>query len=178
MKNKNFHINEDQLIIAVIDQNDLPAAVRLHLSKCPACQEKKRQLDQELGNLGRMAREFAPLPKRKASHILSHILDGIQKTNTGLWSWRPLFAASFAALFLIAGIWMTSPPVKNTSQEQMTARIINEMEEDQYFILEIKALEENALPDFYPYVSGESDRYFDEEFINFVVPVEETNSSV
>ncbi len=178
MKNNNFHISEDQLIIAVVDQDDLPAAVQSHLSECPECLEKKRQLEQELETLGHMAREFAPLPQAKASHIMSRIRAAIQEKNKGFWSWQPVLAASFVVLFLIVGMWMTSPPVKNGS-EQITARLINEMEEDQYFILEVKALEENALPEFYPYISGETYHYYDDEFINYVVPVEETqNNSV
>ncbi|MCP4105999.1 MAG: hypothetical protein GY749_10745 [Desulfobacteraceae bacterium] len=178
MKSNNFHIDEDQLIIAVVDQDDLPVAVQSHLSECPECLEKKRQLEQELETLGHMAREFAPLPRAKAGHIMSRIRAAVQGKNKGFRSWHPVFATCFVVLFLIVGMWMTSPPIKDSS-EQITARLINEMEEDQYFILEIKALEENALPEIYPYISGESYNCYDDEFINYVVPMEETlNNSV
>ena len=38
------HLDEDQIIQAVVDAADLPVAVRDHLAKCPHCLKKRRAL--------------------------------------------------------------------------------------------------------------------------------------
>ena len=168
MNSKNLHLNEDQVIRSVVDENDLPATVRNHLSTCLVCQGKKQQIEQELSTLGRMAREFAPLPRRE-------VRLPFYKPRS-LWSWRPVFVAGFAALLLIAGIWWSG--VFTTSQEKMMAQIIRETEKDEQLMAEIYALEEYAPVDVYPDVSVESDIGYFDEFLGFVSPLEVNQNAV
>ena len=167
MKSRNLHLDEDQIIRSVVDENDLAATVRNHLSTCVVCQVKKQQIEQELRSLGYMAKEFAPLPQQKVRPF--------HKTSS-LWSWRPVFATGFAAILLIAGIWWYG--LFTSSQEKMMAQIIRETEKDRQLMAEIQALLSYAPLDLYPDISTEFyDGYFD-EFLEFVVPLEENQDAV
>ena len=168
MKCKDLHLDEDQVIRSVVDENDLAARVRNHLSTCLVCQGKKQQIEQELRSLGRMAKEFAPLPQQKVRLPFDK--------SSSLWPWRPVFATGFAAILLIAGIWWSG--LFTTSQEKMMAQIMRETEKDRQLMAEIQALEGYAPLDFYPDISTESyDGYFD-EFLEFVVSLEENQNAV
>ncbi len=168
MNSKNLHLNEDQVIRSVVAENDLPATVRNHLSTCLVCQGKKQQIEQELSTLGRMASEFAPLPRRE-------VRLPFYKPRS-LWSWRPAFVAGFAAVLLIAGIWWYA--LVTTSQEKMMSRIMRETKKDEQLMAEIYALEEYAPVDLYPDVSAESDVGYFDEFLRFVSPLEVNQNSV
>lgn len=167
MNSKNLHLNEDQVIRSVVAENDLPATVRNHLSTCLVCQGKKQQIEQELSTLGRMAREFAPLPRREVRLPLYK--------PRSLWSWRPVFVAGFAAVLLIAGIWYA---LVATSQEKMMSQIMWETKQDEQLMAEIYALEEYAPVDVYPDVSAEFDAGYFDEFLRFVSPLEANQNSV
>lgn len=165
MKSNDLHLNEDQVIRSVVDENDLSVAVRDHLSTCLACQRKKEQIEKELTSLCRMAKESAPLPRQEI-RLPFH--------KPRLWSWRPVFATGLAVILLIAGVWWYG--LVTTSKEKMTAQIIGEAEKDRQLTAEIDALEEYAPYDFYPDISGESDPDYFDEFLEFVVPLEENQN--
>ena len=111
MKSKEIHLNEDQLIRFVVDENDLTGTERDHLSTCPVCRGEKERFEQELTSLGRLAKSFAPLPKQKIRPFF--------QVSRRSWSWKPLFAVGFAAILLMIGIWWFAPfPI---SQEKKKA---------------------------------------------------------
>ncbi|QTA90670.1 hypothetical protein [Desulfonema magnum] len=161
MKSKTIHLDEDQLIWSVVDENDLAPAVRNHLSSCPVCQERKRHFEQELNNLGNMTKAFSPLPREKPVPVVQIFRNWL----------RPAFVSGFALVLLIMGIWWSSPfPV---SQENRMTQAVGEMEDDSQLVVEIRVVEEYALPDLYMDIAGESYGYFGDEFLEFVVPLEE-----
>ncbi len=167
MKNRHIHLDEDQLIYSVVDQNDLPAAVQNHLFGCKECQEKKQQLEQDLSNMARLANELAPLPHRK--------IRPLPQDSHRHWNWRPVFVAGFTALLLIFGIWRSSQ-LTIYHEYQMT-KLFREMEGDQNLMVEIQALEENAMSDIYLEISGEPYSYSDDKFFEFVIPLEENQNT-
>lgn len=176
MKSQTIHLDEAGLIRSVVDMNDLSADVRHHLSECPICQRKKQQFEQELTSLERMAEAFAPLPRKRVMYLEKPF--GKVSFYTLL---RPVFAAGTAIVLLVLGIlWLPAPLTISQneqtehSQTEQIARVVEEMEEDRQLMAEIRDLEEDALPDFYQGISGESYGYFDEDFVDFVVPMEET----
>ena len=50
-----FHLNEDDILQAVIDDDDLSALQQQHLGQCAQCRQRKAQLEQELARLGQLA---------------------------------------------------------------------------------------------------------------------------
>ena len=166
MKSQTIHLNEEQFIRSVVDISDLSADAQIHLSACPMCQKKKQQFEQELNRLECMAKAFAPLPQR---NVICSEKPAFLKKISFYPLFRPVFAAGTAVLLLTLGIiWLPAP----ISQEEQMARLAIEMEDDRQLMTEIRILEEDALPEFYQDISGEFYGYFDEEFVDFVVPME------
>jgi len=173
MKKDSIHLNESEIIRAVTDQNDLPDDLRRHLSLCSVCQKKKEAFEHKLNHLAYMTEKFAPLPQKKLRLPLPSPVRILKPYNPS-WNRHPVFVTGMAVtLLLIVSSW-----IMINNQGATTAQIIREMEEDQRLITEIQYLEENILPDVYTNISGESYEYFDEEFLDFMVPVEENRNSV
>ena len=163
------HLNETQIIQAVVDVADLPAAVRDHLAECSHCFGNKEKFAQELTNLGQLAEDYAPKPQRR-------IKLPIAETKHNFWrsfSWRNVVAATatVAAVFLI--VWGTGV-VRNYSKPG-TQNLAQEMLEAEQLMTEINALVDNALPSFYLELSGDKRTDDAEEFYQFLIPsVEKT----
>ena len=160
------HLNEEQLLLAVVDETDLPASLRDHLKTCPVCSAEKGRFQQNLGRLGHMAERSAPSPSRKVN---LPVHESAQRPLPWYWNWRNTFAAGMATGVLALVIVYGSMLVK-TTQEAELASLTQEMWEDDQLMTEISELAENALPAFYLDISGEPDPDFDEEFIDFVIP--------
>ncbi len=173
MKPKEFHLNEDQILCSVVDEKDLTVNMQYHLSACPVCHQKKQQFGQELGRLGLMAKAFAPLPREKVRLLEK---PGFFEKFGFYPIKKAAFAAGFAVVLIMAGItWQLG--TFTDSQEKMMTHLVWEMEDDQQLMVEIRELEEYELPDFYLDIYGGSHGYFDEEFLNFVAPLEENQGS-
>lgn len=170
MKNTDKHLTEDQLIVAVVDENDLDDEAWRHLNACGKCLEKKNECERELAVLGRMAEEYAP-----SAGTVWHV----RSKPAVFGAWRPAFAAAFTVLVLTAGIVWLKPfdhqTVENGNQKNNTA--VLETADDEQLLAEIQELENRAMVDFYSNIFGESSGYYDEEFIDFVVPFEDDQTA-
>ena len=60
MKNQEIHLNEDQIIRATVDENELTTSEQNHLSKCSRCQKEKQEFEQVLNRMGDMSKELVP----------------------------------------------------------------------------------------------------------------------
>lgn len=165
MKDKSIHLNEDQILLSLVDVNDLSGDRKSHLLACSVCQERKAALMSELEHLGEMARAFVPLPQQKPALVIR------ESRHPGFR--LPVFAAGFAVVLVIA--CLLSLVLFTDSSKQMTARLSTEMEADLYLVDDI--LEESALPEYYLDMAVASYSYFDDEFLEFVVPLEEEFNS-
>jgi hypothetical protein len=159
---KNNHLDDDQLLWAVVEEAELPASVGAHLSSCPQCFARKERLEQKLARLGQKAEIFAPLHRKKVS--LS--LDEVRSPHWWSWGWRTALAVSLAVILI--AIWSSNIFVP--SSDTLITRLNQEMLEDERFMAEISLLEENALPSLFEDISQEGNSVFDEEFMEFVVP--------
>jgi hypothetical protein len=159
---KNNHLDDDQLLWAVVDEAELPASLGEHLSSCAQCFARKERLEQKLVRLGQKAEIFVPLPGKKVS--LS--IDEARSPHWWSWGWRTALAVSLA-MILIA-LWSSNLFIP--SPDTVVTRLNQEMLEDERFMAEISLLEENALPSLFEDISQEGHSVFDEEFMEFVVP--------
>jgi predicted anti-sigma-YlaC factor YlaD len=167
---KDLHLDEDQLLWAVVEENELPLPLQEHLSACPQCRANKERFDQDLARLGQMAERLAPLPRGPVSLPVEK-----PRGSTGwLWGWRAYASATVAAALVVIVVW-SSPMFRDTPGDNgdMLAR---EMQEAEQFMAEVSMLVENALPPVYLDISAESSAEFDDEFIQFVVPSVEEES--
>ena len=166
MKDKSMHLNEDHILVSLVDENDLPEDIKSHLQACSICQEKKITLISELENLGKTAKAFTPLPRQKPVLFL-------QKSRYYIFR-RPVFTAGFSIILII--MCLISFQLFTNSSKQITTRLAMETEEDLYLLEDI--LEESALPEYYLDIAVTFNSYFDDEFLEFITPMEEESNSV
>ncbi len=166
MKEKKIHMNEDQVLLSLIDENDLPKEMRSHLEGCKACQDKRASLLSELECLGKMAGKFTPAPRKRP--ILPVRESGRKRYHF------PVFATGLASAVVVA--FLCSVVLFSDSPEQMEADLSVESEVRLHLMEEI--LEETALSGHYLDITQTSYSYFDDEFLEFVIPVEEGFDSV
>jgi hypothetical protein len=166
MKDRIGHLHEEQIIDSVIDAKGLKEEQRQHLETCPRCSEERAALRLELDRLGQMATDFTPAPQKKPF---------IPVPESRLLTFRRMaFATGFAAALLVALLW--GPAFLSDHGIQEVAEFSNEEEMVLFLVEDI--LEESALPDLYLDVAATSDNYFDEEFMEFLIPSGEYNDSV
>ena len=158
------HLDEEQLVQAVVDATDLPHSVQAHLAKCGQCLAGKNSFELEMTKLSQQVERFAPKPQRR-------ILLPVQKTKNplrNLLDWRNLVAAvaTVTAVFIL--VWGTNM-VRNLP-EPGTENLTAEMVEAERLMTEVNTLIDNALPPFYLVISGENTADYDEEFYQFLIP--------
>ena len=164
-----LHLDETQIIQAIVDVADLPAGVREHLAECSYCLENKQSFAQELTNLGQLAEHHAPKPQRRIKLPVAET----KQTFWSSFSWRNVVAATATAAAVILIVWGTIV-IRNLSQPG-TQSLAAEMLEAERLMTEVNTLVDNALPSFYLELSGEKSRDNIEEFYQFLIPsVEKT----
>ncbi len=176
MKNQDVHLNEDKIIRAIVDENDLTTSEQNHLSKCSLCQKEKQEFKQVLIRMGDMSQELVPSARRR-------FIPTSQKSRR-LFRWQPALVTGFVIVLLMMGIWWSS--LFKGLQENGSVQIVQKMESDQQFVAEITLAEDYALPDRYLHIIGTSneddydnyddynnydDDYYDDEFLEFVLPL-------
>ncbi len=166
MKDKSNHLNEDEILFSLVEEPDLPEEIKSHLLACLVCQEKKKALMTELERLGKMARDFTPLPQQKPALPFRESRHFIFN--------RSVLAAGFSVVVIIACLW--SLRSFTGSSKHITPGLSPEMEVDLYLMDDI--LGESALPEYYLDIAAPTYSYFDEEFLDFVVPLGEESNSV
>lgn len=166
---KGVHLEEDQLLIAVVDETDLPQSQRDHLLVCRQCKEDKEKIEEDLAHLGQMTERFSPSPKRKVS------LPPEKPQRFFWWSWqtRTALGAVVVAIFIgIVGIPTLFDYTRGIRENTYTQKILEEEE----FMTDVSMLAENALPQEYLDITGETDEEMDEEFLEFMTPMIEGES--
>jgi anti-sigma-K factor RskA len=168
--NDKLHLNENQLIQAVVDAADLPAAAQAHLAACNQCRTSKQNFEQELTNLGRIARQSVPKPQRR-------IVLPVPKPAgrwASFWNWRSITAAAAIAAAAVVVVWGAN--IARNFSERQTENLTAEMRDAKRLMTEVNSLVDNALPPFYLEISNEPDSDYDEEFYKFLIPPIENNN--
>ena len=169
MKNQDVHLNEDKIIRAIVDENDLTISERNHLLKCSICQKEKQGLEQVLNRMGNMSKELVPSPRRRFIPVV--------KGSRSSFRWQPALVTGVVIVLLMIGIWWTS--LFTRFQENGSVQIVQKMENDQQLMAEITFTEKDALPGRYLYIIGDYndddyddyDDYYNDEFLEFVLPL-------
>ncbi len=164
MKEQNHaHLQEGQILWAVIDEKELAGDKRQHLLECPECKKRVAHIRAELQEFGAMAREAVPPMVRPVK------LPGHKPAAAGSTAgWLPFFAAAamagFVVFFYFAGM-ETPPPVQLTPVQTQESLL-----EDEFLMQEIADLVEDPLSDEMYEITGEDNAGFEDDFIEFVVP--------
>ena len=175
-KNNQSHLSEDELVVALIDEEDLPFHRHAHLSQCRECASKKETLHQQLNGIGQKAAYLTPLPSKKPC---------LPQTEAKQW-YRPsgylapafLGSALVIVLAIMAAWWSGAlhlPFKMNKIKLGVYAQ------SDDILLMQVSALIDNPLPDIYREVADivELDVELDmeEEMTDFIVPLVENSIS-
>lgn len=164
------HLDEEQLVQAVVDATDLPQAVQAHLAKCSQCLTGKNSFELEMTRLSQQVERFTPKPQRR-------ILLPVRQTKNpfrNLLDWRNLVAAAATVTAVFILVWGTNM-VRNPS-EPGTEILAAEMEDAKRLMTEVNTLIDNALPPFYVVISEEKNAAYEKEFFQFLIPTIEDNA--
>jgi predicted anti-sigma-YlaC factor YlaD len=162
------HLEEDDILQAVIDDNDLSVLQQQHLVACPQCRTRKEQLENELARLGQLADRYAPEPQKR-------IMVAEQKVRPPFLNWRNAFsAAAVAAVILV--MWGTGLIQKQ--QQGNIGNLAQDMIEAEKLMTQINMLVENALPQVYLDIVGETGLDLDEDFMDFLIPTNESAAQI
>ena len=165
---KEQHLDEQQLIQAVVDENDLPRSMQAHLVSCHQCRSSKVSFEQELVHLGQLAERYSPPPQRK-------IAIPVHEARSSRWSflnWRNAIGAAATVAAVLLVFWGTTS-VRNLT-EFGTAGAPSELMEAKRLMTEVNMLVENALPPLYLELTAEYKPDYDKEFYQFLIPQIET----
>lgn len=158
------HLDEEQLIRAVVDAADLPESMRDHLTGCRQCLNGISSFERELKQLGRKADRFVPEPQRRI--MLPAATD--KNFIRNLLDWPKLTAAAAAVCAVFILVWGTNT-VRNLAG-QGTGNAASTMLEAERLMTEVNTLVDNALPPFYLEISGERKSGDTEDFYRFLIP--------
>jgi hypothetical protein len=162
--NNNHHLDENQLIKAVVDPFDLPKAVQAHLSACSQCRINRQNFERELTNLGQIARLSVPKPQRR-------IILPVQKSGSRFSSfldWRSIIVAAATVAAVLMVVWGTN--LARNFSEHRTENLTAEMRDAKRLMTEVNSLVDNALPPIYLEIADEPQPDYDEEFYQFLIP--------
>jgi len=158
------HLDEGQIIQAVVDVEDLPQSVQSHLAQCSQCLADMNSFEHEMTLLGQKVEQFVPKPQRrillpvpKAANPFRNLLD-----------WRNLVAAAATVSAIFILVWGTN--LARNFSEPGNSNLTAEMVEAEILMTEVNTLIDNALPPFYLEISGEKNTDYDEEFYHFLIP--------
>ncbi len=166
---KNFHVNDDQMLRAVVDESDLSSALQEHLLSCPHCRGKKSDMEKALFTLGQMAERFSPSPDKRIVLPPKPLL-----AHKEAWHLRKTWSMAFACVTaLVLGTWFF---LKDMPGEQ-TAMVTQNTADIEQLMEEIDALSENALPQEYMAMMGDSDNEKTDGFLDFLIPSMENDTT-
>ena len=158
------HLDEEQLIQAVVDAADLPDSLQTHLSECSQCLAGKNSFELEMTKLSQKAEQFAPKPQRRIILPAYKTKDPIRN----LLNWRNLLAAAATVTAVFILVWGTN--MARNFSDHGNQNLTAEMMEAERFMTEVNTLIDNALPPFYLEITGEQNAGYDEEFYHFLIP--------
>jgi hypothetical protein len=162
MKSQNdVHLQEEKIIRAVIDENELAGEDRQHLEDCQLCNRKVAWFKVELQELGDNARVSVPPLTKNITLPREEPTPASYKSR-----WLPSFgAAAMAGLvlfFYFLGMESMSP---GTPAFQSAEALL----EEEYLMEEIFEMVEYPLSDVLYEITGDNSG-FDEEFLQYIVP--------
>ncbi len=162
------HLEEDDILQAVVDDSDLAMLQQQHLMECSQCRTRKERLEHELARLGQLAERYAPKPQRR-------IIVAEQKVRSPLLNWRVAFSAAAVATVILV-VWGTF--LIQNQQQGSIGNLAQDMVEAERLMTQVNILVENALPQVYLDIVGETSLNLDEDFMDFLIPTNESAARI
>lgn len=156
-----IHLNDEQLILAVIDEKDLTGENHRHLQECSICNEKVASFRAELLEFGEYAR--ASVPPLTKNMILPQ---DESASASGMLAWFPSFSAAVMTGLVLFVYFLG---IEATSTKLPDYQAPEDLLAEEYLMDEIFEMVENPLSNELYQLVGDNGG-FDDEFLQFVVP--------
>ncbi len=153
------HLDYDELLMAVVDENDLPATRSKHLAGCPHCQGQLERTARRLESIGRIAARLAPDPSRT---IRVHGRRKLRRPLPG--RGKSLLAMAVVAMLVVfvsvAANQFFGPAGSRFSANQQVGQLI----------ADVNRLVDNPLPPEYSNLAEVADPLSEADPTAFIVP--------
>ena len=166
-KNKRSHLSEDELIVALIDEKDLPPDCYIHLSDCRECASAKEALHHQLSGIGRKAERLTPLLSKK---LYLPQAEAKQRHRRRRYL-TPAFGSVFVIILVIMAVWRPGAFKTNKINPGVHAQ------SDDILLMQVSALIDNPLPDAYREIADIAEPDMEEDVTDFIVPSIENSIS-
>jgi hypothetical protein len=163
------HLEDEQLLQAIIDHEDLSTDVQGHLKDCQYCKGQIENLQETLEGFGNKAQANVPASMRNVY---------LPAEDSEFWRsrfhlWRPAYGLAIIAIALLVFLWPRPEQIFEVEQFSFSVEPV----EDEMLMQEISELVENAMPEeFYEITSDMQDGL--DDFLQFVIPdyIDDTQS--
>jgi len=163
-----FHLDEEQINRAVIDETDLAEQYRLHLAECEICRKQVEQVNEELYLFGEHARSSVP-PMKKTVSLPAEVPSPAGHGS----GWLPSFAVAVMTclILFVYFLGVENKPLQMADVQSPEVQPLEMTIEDEALMDQIFQMVEYPLPDDVYEIIGDNGGDFD-EFLEFVVPDE------
>jgi hypothetical protein len=164
---KGSHLEQGRIMASIVDERELTALERQHLQACAECTAARAHLASQLEGMARDAARNTP-PFRKRI-----VLPEEHPARPLAWEtqWALGVAAVTATVLVVAvvllRVWFPAGLGGITAME-----LAREAEHDRALLAEVRALEENPLPAAYQEIIPEPDLALDDDFFNYIIPLD------
>ena len=164
-----IHLDQDGLLRAVIDGNDLRRAEQAHLERCADCRAKINRFENDLAWLAHQARQSAPQPQRRI--VLPHKI--VDRHGHRLGYGLATVAVAFVAVAL-AWLWDGPQSQQGLAPWPPAVGVEDRVARE----VELQALTDNSLPDVYLDMIGDEETGFSDDFLDYIAPIPEQNDEL
>jgi hypothetical protein len=164
------HLNQQQIIQAIVDISDLTDSQKAHLSACPRCGDSVNQLNTALARMGAMAAQSVPDAARPL--VIPTKKPGLLQRLA--WNWRPYFRVAVPVMVVLI-IAVASVIVKSRHDKHMLALEEQDLRAAEQLMTEVNMLIDNPLSADIQTLISIVETESDEEFIQYILPTIEND---
>jgi len=157
------HLQDEQILWALIDETELGEDVQQHLIECQHCKGRVARFSYNLQEFGDKARQA--VPPYSGSVKLPAAMSSKTLFTAG---WLPFFGAAAMAVLIVFFYFMGLNTVNYLQLSPLQGQ--ESLLEDEVLMREISELVESPLSGGIYEIIGENGSGYDEDFLDFVVP--------
>ncbi len=163
------HLDADQIMVAMVDESDLDAAARQHLSGCRLCRMRQVDLTRRYTRLGNMARRLTPDSEQNMGMPDCRQTYRVKRR----WGFKPVLGLAVAAVLVL--MLVSNPIFKNKTVPPVQQPVVIDMASETAMMIDIDNLVDDVLPVAYQNIVEMPVMDWDEDFIQFIVPLPDSS---
>lgn len=164
---RHAHLRPERIIASLADERELTPIELGHLASCPSCSAARDRLASQLAGLSEQAVRHTPPSSKKV------VLPAEQPVNPMAWfmRWSMGVAAAVATavivvVFLLGRLFPGGPLVEDATT------LAREASRDEALLAEVRALENDPLPQAYKEIIPDPGVSLDDDFFDFLIPLD------